>query len=138
MTDFKWQFNAKKNIHLEIFNTQYVKNLNVTSFFDIYSSEFSRLNDIAQIYPGVGGNLPTDATKYEESVKFMSDVAADASFQATNPTEYNTVLNIQNRFNIVTSDFFYEPLMALPLCIRADSWPPGGIERGERGRLCPP
>lgn len=105
MTDFKWQFNAKKNIHLEIFNTQYVKNLNVTSFFDIYSSEFSRLNDIAQIYPGVGGNLPTDATKYEESVKFMSDVAADASFQATNPTEYNTVLNIQNRFNIVTSDF---------------------------------
>ena len=105
MTDFKWQFNAKKSIQLEILNTQYVKNLNVTSFFDIYSSEFTRLNDIAQIFPGVGGNLPTDATKYDETVKFMADVAADAGFQATNPNEYNTVLNIQNRFNIVTSDF---------------------------------
>jgi len=105
MTDFKWQFNTKKSIQLEILNTQYVKNLNVTSFFDIYSSEFTRLNQIAQIFPGVGGNLPTDATKYDETVKFMADVAADAGFQATNPIEYNSVLNIRNRFNIVTSDF---------------------------------
>ena len=105
MTDFKWQFNTKKSIQLEILNTQYVKNLNVTSFFDIYSSEFTRLNQIAQIFPAVGGNLPTDATKYDETVKFMADVAADAGFQSTNPIEYNSVLNIRNRFNIVTSDF---------------------------------
>ena len=105
MTDFKWQFNTKKSIQLEILNTQYVKNLNVTSFFDIYSSEFTRLNQIAQIFPAVGGNLPTGATKYDETVKFMADVAADAGFQSTNPIEYNSVLNIRNRFNIVTSDF---------------------------------
>ncbi len=105
MTDFKWQFNAKKTIQVEIFNTQYVKNLNVTSFFDIFSSEFTRLNEIAQIYPGIGGNLPTDETKYEESIRFMRTVANDIGFQASNPNDYNTVLNIQNRFNIVTSDF---------------------------------
>lgn len=105
MTDFKWQFNAKKTVQLEILNTQYVKNLNVTSFFDIYSSEFSKLNEIAQIYPGIGGNLPTDETKFQETVQFMSSVANDTGFQASNPNEYNTVLNIQNRFNIVTSDF---------------------------------
>lgn len=105
LTDFKWQFNPKKTVQVEILNTQYVKNLNVSSFFDIYSSEFSRLNDIAQIYPGTGGNLPTDVTKFEESVRFMTTVANDANFETSNPTEYNTVLNIQNRFNIVTSDF---------------------------------
>jgi outer membrane translocation and assembly module TamA len=105
ITDFKWQFNAKKTIQLEILNTQYVKNLNVSSFFDIYSSEFLRLNTIAQVYPGTAGNLPTDATKFAESVRFMATVANDTGFQASNPVEYNTVLNIQNRFNIVTSDF---------------------------------
>lgn len=105
MTDYKWQYNSKKTIQVEVLNTQYVKNLNVTSFFDIYRSEFSRLNDIAQIYPGVAGDLPTDETKYQATLNFMSTVAADAAFQASNPTQYNAVLNIQNRFNIVTSDF---------------------------------
>jgi outer membrane translocation and assembly module TamA len=105
MTDFKWQFNAKKTIQLEVLNTQYVKNLNVSSFFDIYSSEFRGLNDIAQIYPGIAGDLPTDATKYQATLNFMSTLGGDAAFQASNPKEYNTVLNIQNRFNIVTSDF---------------------------------
>lgn len=104
-TDFKWQFNSKKTIQLEVLNTQYVKNLNVSSFFNIYSSEFTKLNDIALIYPGTNNPLPTDETKYSETLNFISTVANDAAFQISNPTEYNTVLNIQNRFNIVTSDF---------------------------------
>lgn len=109
LTDYKWQFNSKKTIQLEIFNTQYVKNLNVNSFFNIYNSEFNSLNSIAQVYDNVNSTnnypLPTDENQAEKSVSFMKTVAENSSFASSNPTEYNTATNILNRYNIITSDF---------------------------------
>jgi len=103
LTDYKWKFNARKTIQLEIFNTQYIQNLNTDNYFGIYSSEFNNLNDVAQIYDG--SSLPTDETQAFAAVKFMKTVSVDESFRASNPEEYSTTLNILNRYNIVTSDF---------------------------------
>ena len=41
----------------------------------------------------------------------MKKVSGNSGFQATNPEEYNTALNILNRYNIVTSDFLI-PVLA--------------------------
>lgn len=102
LTDYKWQYNTKKTIQLELLNTQYVRNLNVGSFFNIYSSEFSNLNTVAQTYYN-------DANKVldlpDEAITFMSTVSNDTNFKASNATEYNTAINILNRYNIITSDF---------------------------------
>ena len=102
LTDYRWQYNAKKTIQLEVFNTQYIKNLNVNSFFNIFNSEYQNLNEIAQVYyndPNRELNLP------DEAVSFMNTVSNDTNFQNSNPTEYSNNLNILNRYNIITSDF---------------------------------
>jgi outer membrane protein assembly factor BamA len=102
LTDYKWQFNSKKTIQLELLNTQYVKNLNISSFFNIYRSEFNNLNAVAKIYYNDSAKilgLPNEA------ISFMNTVASDNSFQTSNSGEYNTATNILNRYNIITSDF---------------------------------
>ncbi|MDX6748004.1 BamA/TamA family outer membrane protein [Polaribacter sp. PL03] len=115
LSDYKWQYNRKKTIQLEVFNTQYIQNLNVNRFFDIYSSEFTNLNAVAEIYDTANGTsfypLSTDlSTQASESLKFIDAVASNSSFQVSNSDNYNTVLNIQNRYNIVTSDFLIPTL----------------------------
>lgn len=106
LIDYKWQYTPKKTIQLEIFNTQYVRNLRVGNYFDIYNSEFVKLNSIAEIYDN-GSNfpLPNDNTKATRAISFMNDVAADTNFQLTNPGEYRDNLNVLDRYNIITSDF---------------------------------
>jgi len=115
LSDYKWQYNRKKTIQLEIFNTQYIQNLNINRFFNIYRSEFLNLNKVAEIYDNlkntsyspISTNLETQAS---ESLGFMREVASNLDFKTSNSVAYNTVLNIQNRYNIVTSDFLIPTL----------------------------
>ncbi len=112
MTDFKWNYNSRKTIQLEIFNTQYVKNINVGRYFDIYRSEFNALNEVGKVYNNNPNfSLPTDDTKFDSTLQFMNTVFGDSNFAATNPSEYTTNVNILNRFNIITSDFLI-PILA--------------------------
>ncbi|UAM97166.1 hypothetical protein K8354_12665 [Polaribacter litorisediminis] len=102
LTDYKWQYNPRKTIQLEILNTQYIQNLNVSSFFNIYNSEYESLNNVAKVFYNDSNralNLP------EEAISFMNSLADNTSFKNSNPEEYNISLNILNRYNIITSDF---------------------------------
>lgn len=106
LTDYKWQYNPKKTIQLEILNTQYIQNLNVDSFFNIYNSEYKSLNEIAKMYDNFNySNTNRELNLPEEAVNFMSSVVNDNSFQNSNPDEFNNTLNILDRYNIITSDF---------------------------------
>jgi hypothetical protein len=115
LSDYKWEYTKKKTIQLEIFNTQYIQNLNINRFFNIYRSEFSNLNNVAEIYDTANNtsyfplatNLDLQAS---ESLDFIKIVAADTDFRVSNSADYNKVLNIQNRYNIVTSDFLIPTL----------------------------
>ena len=119
LSDYKWQSTPKKTIQLEIFNTQYIRNLNINSYFNIYSSEFSNLNAVAEIYDRVNTistnpNYPLSNNtedQVSEAVDFMRKVSNNSAFETTNPEEYNTALNILNRYNIVTSNFLI-PVLA--------------------------
>ncbi|MDB9723386.1 outer membrane protein assembly factor [Polaribacter sp.] len=115
LSDYKWQYNRKKTIQLELFNTQYIQNLNTNRFFNIYGSEFSNLNTVAAIYDAANNSsfypLSTSLdTQTAASLNFINAVASNSSFQSSNAIDYNTVLNIQNRYNIVTSDFLIPTL----------------------------
>ena len=119
LSDYKWQYNAKKTIQLEVLNTQYIQNLNITSYFDIYSSEFSNLDNVAKAYD-TANNITTNtnhplstniSTQVPKALAFMKTVANDTNFKTTNSDDYNTALNILNRYNIVTSDFLI-PVLA--------------------------
>jgi outer membrane translocation and assembly module TamA len=115
LSDYRWQYDKKKTIQLEILNTQYIQNLNVNRFFNIYSSEFRNLNTVAETYDVENNTsfypLPTNLdTQAAASIRFINAVAGNRDFQNSNTVDYNTVLNIQNRYNIVTSDFLIPTL----------------------------
>ncbi|EAR13974.1 putative surface membrane protein [Polaribacter irgensii 23-P] len=115
LSDYRWQYNRKKTIQLELFNTQYIQNLNTNRFFDIYASEFRNLNSVAETYDIANNTsfypLSTNLeTQTATSVRFIDAVARNRDFKSSNSRDYNTVLNIQNRYNIVTSDFLIPTL----------------------------
>lgn len=100
--DYRWQYNPRKTIQLEIFNTQYIRNLNVSNYFDIYNSEYEKLNEVAQVYYN---NPNYTLQRPDEPVTFMTTVFGDTNFQSTNPLLYQDNLNALDRYNIITSDF---------------------------------
>jgi outer membrane translocation and assembly module TamA len=116
LSDYKWEFTRKKTIQLELFNTQYIQNLNINRFFNIYRSEFTNLNTVAKVYDEVNSTsywpLTTDIdSQASEALIFINEVANNSTgFRNSNLADYNTVLNIQNRYNIVTSDFLIPTL----------------------------
>jgi len=102
LMSYKWQYNAKKTIQLDIFNTQYVRNLRIGNYFDIYNSEYVKLNSIAkEFFNDPNYNLE----RRQETVTFMRTVFNDLDFLANNPDAYRNNLNILDRYNIITSDF---------------------------------
>lgn len=106
LTDYKWQYNAKKTIQLEIFNTQYIQNLNVNSYFNIYNSEYQSLNQVAKVFDNFTySNTNRALSLPDEAVRFMTKVVSDNGFRNSNPEEFNNTLNILDRYNIITSDF---------------------------------
>ena len=96
--DYRWKFNKKKTINLELFNAQYIRNLNIGEYFNIYNSEFEKLKPIAEAYDNF------DLTK-ENAPSFMRMVNTDSSFQSSDPVAYKENANVNNRYNIITSNF---------------------------------
>ncbi len=96
--NYNWKFNQKKSINLELFNVQYIRNLNNREYFNIYSSEFNKLKPIAAKF----NNFSLTTANAPEMMRL---VMADSQFQVDNPTEYRDNLNVNNRYNIITSNF---------------------------------
>ena len=102
--DYKWKFNNKKSIQLELFNTQYIRNLNIDNYFNIYASEYSKLREVDQATSMYV--LPENkSTNSSEILRFMQNVSQDRVFANSNPIEYQNNQNILNRYNIISSDF---------------------------------
>ena len=106
--DYKWNFNKKKSIQLELLSTQYIRNLNVDNYFRIYNSEYNELEDVAIKATAFNPQytLPENGTEHAtDIIGFMRQVTADNNFAIAYPTEYQSSLNVLNRYNIITSDF---------------------------------
>ncbi|CAM1334774.1 BamA/TamA family outer membrane protein [Tenacibaculum aestuariivivum] len=101
--DYKWNYTKQKTIRIELFNAQYIRNLNIDNYFNVYGSEYSKLKEIATTSPY---NLPENNPSNSSAIlQFVRNVIKDNSFANTNPLEYQNNLNIFNRYNIITSDF---------------------------------
>ena len=103
--DYRWQFNKKKSIQLELLNAQYIRNLNVGNYFNIYGSEYAKLEEVVDIFDSTF-NLPEPAPENNNAiVDKMREISLDENFRTTNPEAFRDNLNILNRYNIITSDF---------------------------------
>lgn len=94
--DYNWESSKTKKHSFQILNAQFIKNLNVNSYFSIYQSEFTEISSIASTF--------FNETLLAENVIDFIDNNIDSNFEATNPTEFKIAKNIKNRYNIITED----------------------------------
>jgi hypothetical protein len=69
---YLWNPKRLKNIRLDLFNVQYVKNINVGNYFNVYASSFAALNNLAQeinyIPEGTRLAIPAEADEFIDNV----------------------------------------------------------------------
>lgn len=99
--DYKWNFDKKKTIQLELMNAQYIRNLNIGDYFSVYRSELNKLIPIAKTY----FNNPNYVLPFDQAPNFTELVFNDPAFLVSNPNEYRTNANVFNRYKILTSNF---------------------------------
>ncbi|MGV8944975.1 MAG: BamA/TamA family outer membrane protein [Lutibacter sp.] len=101
--DYTWKSSITKSHSFQLINAQFIKNLNIDSYFNIYKSEFNTVQNIANTYFN-------DTLTTHNVINFI-DTNIDANFEESNPEEYRIVRNIRNRYNIIIEDVLV-PLMA--------------------------
>ena len=107
---YNWYPNQKISNRLDVFNMQYVRNLNVENYFGIYSNSFQSLQNIAlQSY-----NTPSEFIELNENGnevlikdkadEFIDLVLDNNNYETSNPTEYKTVSGIEERKQRLTEN----------------------------------
>lgn len=100
--NYNWLPNSKKTNKLDLFNVQYVRNLNIDNYFDVYQNSFSLLNKIAQdvnyVAPETDLLIPTEANAF-----------LDYALDNNTPTEISDeqlrdIININERKQRLTED----------------------------------
>ncbi len=95
---YKWKSSPKLSHTTEIINAQFIKNLNVNSFFDVYSSEYRKLQEIQQ-----NNSDLFDVSELNDPKTFMDNALANTALQQ-NTADYLKLRNIKKRYNIITED----------------------------------
>lgn len=108
--NYKWNPSNKVTNRMDLFNIQFVKNLNTANYFEVYQNSFSSLENIAlNDYNTPDSYINTDSDGLEsldgqQSDSFINLVLSDNSFETSNPDDYQTVSNIKERKNRLTED----------------------------------
>ena len=96
---YNWKSSPKNKHSIEVLNAQYIRNLNVGSFFDIYTSERRKLDKINVTH--------FDNQAIDDYYSFMQTALADTDFHNNNSGingDYRIVQNINKRYKIITED----------------------------------
>lgn len=107
--NYNWNPSKAVTNNLDLFNAQYVRNLNPGNYFRVYQNSFNRLENIAlNTYNTppefITNNDGTDELDKNKADDFIDLVLQDSGFQTTNPTDYRTVNNIRERKERLTED----------------------------------
>tara|TARA_R110001583_G_scaffold52821_1_gene163633 strand:- start:13115 stop:15580 length:2466 start_codon:yes stop_codon:yes gene_type:complete len=94
--DYTWESTTTKKHSFQLLNAQFIKNLNINSYFKIYNSEFKEIQSIATTY--FNQDISTS------NVIDFINLNINSNFESSNPTEFTIAQNIKNRYNIITED----------------------------------
>lgn len=98
---YDWSERKKYQHTFELLNAQFINNLNVNSFFNIYRSEYSKLENIRDEY------FPDYLDLSENSAtSFIQESLNDTDFALAEPEAYQEVKNIEKRYDIITENSF--------------------------------
>ncbi|MGB0980563.1 MAG: BamA/TamA family outer membrane protein [Winogradskyella sp.] len=91
---------------LELFNVQFVKNLNTSNYFGVYTNSFRRLNEIAKAINYIADNesLENPLDNFSPANNFINDVLTNNTSLVNTDADFITVNNIDERKNRLTED----------------------------------
>ncbi|MCK0110409.1 BamA/TamA family outer membrane protein [Flavobacteriaceae bacterium S0825] len=107
--NYNWNPSETVTNNLDLFNTQYVRNLNPGNYFKVYQNSFNRLENIAVNTYNTPPEFITNDNGTDELIRSKADefidlVLQDSGFENTNSDEYKTVNNIKERKDRLTED----------------------------------
>ena len=109
---YKWFPSDKVTNTLDLVNIQYVRNLNPNNYFSVYQNSFNRLQSIALLsyatpteFLGLT-NSGQEILLETRADNFINLVSNDTPYRNSNPSEYQTVRDIQERKNRLVQDNF--------------------------------
>ena len=96
---YDWGLNKDetKKFRFDLFNLQFVRNLNIGNYFNVYSYSYARLNELAQVYNSnvefvdENGNLT-----FPGAVEFLNQVSY-GGIPISNETDFKTINTIGER-----------------------------------------
>lgn len=113
---YTWTPKRFYSARFDLFNIQYVKNLNIENYFAVYSSSYSALNDIAQQYLNTSdptyfnqdGDLRINADPQNGlasgTSQFLNDALSDSDAIVLNSRDFETVRSIDERRKRLTEN----------------------------------
>lgn len=106
--NYNWQPSPKVTNRLDVFNIQYVRNLNIQNYFRIYDNSFSVLNQVARdinyIEDDTSLNLPNSDNPVNEADIFINDVLSNNTSLNTNDPSFKSVSSINERKQRLTEN----------------------------------
>ncbi len=108
--NYKWIPSKSVTNRMDLFNIQFVKNLNTANYFSVYQNSFDSLESIAlddYNTPSSYINIDSDGLEsldQDQADNFIKLVLANDTFETSNPDDYQTVSNINERKDRLTAD----------------------------------
>lgn len=108
--NYKWEPSNTVTNRMDLFNIQYVRNLNTDNYFNVYQNSFSRLEDIAlNTYDTpasfiISDNEGDESLDINQADNFIALLLNDSDFNNSNPDDYQTVNNINERKDRLTEN----------------------------------
>ncbi|MGC1473653.1 MAG: BamA/TamA family outer membrane protein [Psychroserpens sp.] len=106
--NYNWNPTTKVNNNLDLFNVQFVKNLNTANYFGVYTTSFDRLNSIARdigyIEDDQSLSNPELSNTFMPADTFISDVLNQNTTLAPADDDFATVNIIKERKDRLTED----------------------------------
>jgi outer membrane protein assembly factor BamA len=106
---FTYNWTPKKNntARFDLFNVQFVRNLNKENYFNVYSSSYSALNEIAQTYNKEASYVEDNDLIIESgTTAFVNDVLNDRTDLISTDDDYKSVKSIEERRVRLTENDF--------------------------------
>ena len=95
--NYNWIPKEKHSIRFDLFNIQFIKNLNPENYFNVYTSSYNTLNQLAQIYNVDPTNLENGNLTTEGAVNFIDDVQTGGTTLLPSDPDYKIIRSIGER-----------------------------------------
>lgn len=95
--NYNWIPKENVSVRLDLINIQYVQNLNVANYFNVYASSYNTLNVLAQTYSTNTSYFDNGNLNYTGALLFIDDVASGATSLTSADDDYQSIRSIGER-----------------------------------------